>query len=366
MSRNTFSDAGAWHSGTSLSASRHYFAVISISSKMNPKILPTSPGTCREVLVPKPVDIFFHTVRFREKRRVRVSCLVPLQQTQTCSTAAQRSQSSKVTGYPWFLAAHAHQSNFLSVSVNPRCFQLLKMGSKRDKERVKNRTRASSKSSTAGRHARSGRGGSERRSSERRREEDGASPRSMRRHVRRGGRHDSRQPSSSPSMPRLSAVRGLLVAAEVHQPPKSPAHEEVELPSTVEDHRTVRRNVRTWKGRRGLTMEGSSHRKKKCPDVEREARTDEGSLLSALPQPLWLFKTLSNSGSDSSKSQCSVIATMSICAKCFLMKVRIFGHGIINRVSRRKTTIDNHPSLSAVSLLYGLHRYRRNRKRKRI
>ncbi|XP_078579861.1 uncharacterized protein LOC144864029 [Branchiostoma floridae x Branchiostoma japonicum] len=108
------------------------------------------------------------------------------------------------------------------------------MGSKRDKERFKNRTRASSKSSTAGRHARSGRGGSERRSSERRREEDGASPRSMRRHVRRGGRHDSRQPSSSPSMPRLSAVRGLLVAAEVHQPPKSPAHEEVDLPSNVE------------------------------------------------------------------------------------------------------------------------------------
>eukprot|EP00058_Branchiostoma_floridae_P003679 XP_002589167.1 hypothetical protein BRAFLDRAFT_84939 [Branchiostoma floridae] len=44
-----------------------------------------------------------------------------------------------------------------------------------------------------------------------------------------------------------------------------------------QDHRTVRRNVRTWKGRRGLTKEGSSHRKKKCPDVEREARTDEGS-----------------------------------------------------------------------------------------
>ncbi|XP_019616206.1 PREDICTED: uncharacterized protein LOC109463785 isoform X2 [Branchiostoma belcheri] len=79
------------------------------------------------------------------------------------------------------------------------------MGSRREKQRDRHRSRAPSGPRATEESSKRERGGSRRRSSGREREEGGTSPGGSAHHVRENDRHDSRQKSSSPAMPVLSA-----------------------------------------------------------------------------------------------------------------------------------------------------------------
>ncbi|XP_019638297.1 PREDICTED: pre-mRNA-splicing factor CWC22 homolog [Branchiostoma belcheri] len=79
------------------------------------------------------------------------------------------------------------------------------MGSRREKQRDRHRSRAPSGPRATEESSKRERGGSRRRSSGKEREEGGTSPGGSAHHVRENDRHDSRQKSSSPAMPVLSA-----------------------------------------------------------------------------------------------------------------------------------------------------------------
>ncbi|KAI8500838.1 hypothetical protein Bbelb_216560 [Branchiostoma belcheri] len=104
------------------------------------------------------------------------------------------------------------------------------MGSRRDKQRNRHRWRAPSGSRATEESSKRDRDGFRRRSSGREREEDGTSPGRSAHHVRENDRHDSREKSSSPAMPVLSADGSQQVGDDGQKQPPT-AQEDVNLPS---------------------------------------------------------------------------------------------------------------------------------------